>query len=81
MACYEYPSHFLLPVKSKSVRMFAVERQYPVQCRESNMDAFENTLFEGAERAVVQISIEENLWGFFFVISRFSIRRFCLGAY
>jgi dienelactone hydrolase len=41
---YEYASHFLIPVKLKSARMFAIERKYPEKCWESDMDAFEKTL-------------------------------------
>lgn len=41
---YKYASHFLIPYKLKSVRMFAVERKYPDKCMESNMDSFEKTL-------------------------------------
>lgn len=41
---YEYASHFLIPVKLKSARMFAIERKYPEKCWKSNMDSFEKTL-------------------------------------
>lgn len=41
---YEYASHFLIPYKLKSVKMFAVERKYPDKCMESNLDSFEKTL-------------------------------------
>lgn len=41
---YEYASHFLIPYKLKSVKMFAIERQYPQKCMESNLDSFEKTL-------------------------------------
>ena len=41
---YKYASHMLVPVKSRSTVMFRVERKYPEQCWESDMDAFEKTL-------------------------------------
>ncbi len=41
---YKYASHMLIPVRSRSTVMFRVERKYPEQCRESDMDAFEKTL-------------------------------------
>lgn len=41
---YEYASHFLIPYQLKSVRMFVIERKYPDQCMESNLDSFEKTL-------------------------------------
>ncbi len=41
---YRYASHMLVPIKSSSVKMFRVERKYPEQCWESDMDAFEKTL-------------------------------------
>lgn len=41
---YKYASHFLIPYKLKSVKMFAVERKYPDKCMESNLDSFEKTL-------------------------------------
>lgn len=41
---YEYGSHFLIPYRLKSVKMFAIERKYPDKCMESNMDSFEKTL-------------------------------------
>ncbi len=41
---YQYASHMLVPVKSRSTVMFRVERKYPEQCWESDMDAFEKTL-------------------------------------
>ena len=41
---YKYASHMLVPIKSRSVKMFRVERKYPEQCWASDMDAFEKTL-------------------------------------
>ena len=41
---YKYASHMLIPVKSRSTVMFRVERKYPEQCWESDLDAFEKTL-------------------------------------
>ena len=41
---YKYASHMLAPVKSRSTVMFQIERKYPEQCWESDMDAFEKTL-------------------------------------
>ncbi len=41
---YEYASHFLIPYKLKSVKMFAVERRYPEECMESNRKSLEDTL-------------------------------------
>lgn len=41
---YAYASHFLLPYKLNSVKMFAIERKYPERCMESNLDSFEKTL-------------------------------------
>ena len=41
---YKYASHMLVPIKSRSVKMFRVERKYPEQCWESDIDAFEKTL-------------------------------------
>ena len=41
---YKYASHMLIPLKSRSTVMFRVERKYPEECWESDMDAFEKTL-------------------------------------
>lgn len=41
---YKFASHMLIPVTSRSTVMFKVERKYPAQCRENDMDAFEKTL-------------------------------------
>ncbi len=41
---YKYASHMLIPLKSRSTVMFRVERKYPEQCWESDMDALEKTL-------------------------------------
>ena len=41
---YETASHFLLPYKLKSSKMFKVERKYPDDCSKSNLDAFKKTL-------------------------------------
>ncbi len=41
---YQFASHMLVPVKSRSAAMFRVERKYPEKCWKSNMDAFEKTL-------------------------------------
>ena len=41
---YQYASHMLIPVKSRSTAMFKLERKYPEKCWESDRDAFEKTL-------------------------------------
>ena len=42
--CYAYASHLLLPYKLKSRKMFRLERKFPEECWNSNMDAFRKTL-------------------------------------
>ena len=41
---YTYASHFLLPYRLKSRRIFAVERKYPDECEKSNLEAFQKIL-------------------------------------
>ena len=41
---YQYASHMLIPIKSRSAVMFQVERKYPEKCWQSDLDAFESTL-------------------------------------
>ena len=41
---YRYASHMLVPIETRSKRMFRVEREHPAECRQSDLDAFEKTL-------------------------------------
>ena len=41
---YKYASHMLVPITSRSKKMFRVEREHPDECQKSDSDAFEKTL-------------------------------------
>ncbi len=41
---YEIASHYLLPAKPLTTKMFAIERKYPRQCDENRNKSFEDTL-------------------------------------
>lgn len=42
--CYGCASHLLVPCRLREARIFAIERRYPKECMESNMDSLERTL-------------------------------------
>lgn len=41
---YEIASHYLLPIKPMTAKMFRVERKQPAECAQSRADAWKDTL-------------------------------------
>lgn len=41
---YQYASHMLIPIKTRSKAMFQVERKHPEECRKSDLDSLEQAL-------------------------------------